>query len=932
MARSSSPEPLSVIAWHALPEEQAIQKLFGEELSLAGLLEKGLSQAEVARRQQQYGPNELKAKAATPAWLKFLQQFNQSLLYILLVAGAIKAFLGSWRNAIVIWAVVVINALISYIQESKAEEAIAALAKSVATEVTVMREGQKVRVPSWELVPGDVVLLSSGDRVPADLRLVSVRNLRVDESALTGESVPVEKRLGSLPEDTPLAERQNMAYAGSFVTFGQGAGVVVAIGNQTQTGRISKLVEEGGSLQTPLTRKFEAFSLTLLKIILTLAALTFLVGLVQGQAAATVFEAAVALAVSAIPEGLPAVVTVTLAIGVSRMARRHAIIRKLPAVETLGSATVICSDKTGTLTENQMTVQAIYAGSQLYRVTGSGYSPQGQILFQAADSPIEIHQLPALEACLVAGCLCNDTRLQPKDKGQWEVVGDPTEAALLVAAQKGGLDREDLQRCRPRLDTLPFESQFQYMATLHRLGPEEHCIYVKGSAEALLLRCCSQMGSQGEIQPLEAEPIRQQVEALARQGLRVLAFAQKTVPSSQTQVDHSDLEEGLIFLGLQGMIDPPRPEAIAAVRACQSAGIQVKMITGDHVLTAQAIAEQMGLGGGKPVKAYSGRDLEQLGPEEFVTAANEGSVFARVAPEQKLRLVKALQSQGHIVAMTGDGVNDAPALKQADVGIAMGRGGTEVAKAAADMILTDDNFASIEAAVEEGRTVYNNLLKAIAFILPVNGGESMTLLLSVLLNRELPILAIQVLWLNMINSITMTVPLSFEPSMGREMTQPPRDPDANLLSPRLLQRILLVSAFNWLLIFGVFEYIEQTTGNLNLARSMAIQALVIGRIFYLLSLSQAIPTLLGRGRASQLERHERLMDVAAITIGIGAAILLQILFSQWSLFNALFDTAPLAWEQWGFCLVVSLPMIGVAALANRVDPEGASLARLPRKT
>ncbi|MGY2767870.1 magnesium-transporting ATPase (P-type) [Thermostichus sp. MS-CIW-26] len=386
-------------------------------------------------------------------------------------------------------------------------------------------------------------------------------------------------------------------------------------------------------------------------------------------------------------------------------------------------------------------------------------------------------------------------------------------------------------------------------------------------------------------------------------------------------MDHSDLEEGLIFLGSQGMIDPPRPEAIAAVRACQSAGIQVKMITGDHVLTAQAIAEQMGLGGGKPVQAYSGRDLEQLSPEEFVEAANRGSVFARVVPEQKLRLVEALQARGQIVAMTGDGVNDAPALKQADVGIAMGRGGTEVAKAAADMILTDDNFASIEAAVEEGRTVYNNLLKAIAFILPVNGGESMTILLSVLLNRELPILAIQVLWLNMINSITMTVPLAFEPSTGREMTRPPRDPNANLLSPRLLQRILLVSVFNWILIFGVFEYIEQTTGNLNLARTMAIQALVIGRIFYLLSLSQAIPTLLGRGRASQLERHERLMDTAAIAIGIGAAILLQILFSQWSLFNIIFDTAPLSWEQWGFCLLVSLPLIVVSAVANRVDPE-----------
>jgi len=921
MAKSVSPDSLPAAPWHALPEEEVARQIVAVDLLLAALLERGLSQAEVIQRQKQYGPNELKAKTATPAWVKFLQQFNQSLLYILMVAGAVKAFLGSWRNAIVIWAVVVINALIGYIQESKAEEAIAALARSVVTEVTVIRDGQKLRVPSRELVPGDVVLLSSGDKVPADLRLLSVRNLQVDESALTGESVPVEKRLGSLAEDTPLADRQNMAYAGSFVTFGQGAGVVVAIGNQTQTGRISELVEKGGSLQTPLTRKFEEFSLMLLRIILSLAGLTFLVGLAQGQGAASVFEAAVALAVSAIPEGLPAVVTVTLAIGVSRMAKRHAIIRKLPAVETLGSATVICSDKTGTLTENQMTVQAIYAGSQLYQVTGSGYSPQGQILAQEGGDPVEVERLLALQACLLAGCLCNDTRLQPKDNGQWEVVGDPTEAALIVAAQKGGLDLEELQRRRPRLDSIPFESEFQYMATLHRLGPEEHCLYVKGSVEALLPRCHSQMGSQGEIQSLEEERIRQQVEVLARQGLRVLAFAQKPVSSSQTRVDHPDLEGDLVFLGLQGMIDPPRPEAIAAVRSCQTAGIQVKMITGDHVLTAQAIAEQMGLGGGKPVQAYSGRDLEQLSPEEFVEAANRGSVFARVVPEQKLRLVEALQARGQIVAMTGDGVNDAPALKQADVGIAMGRGGTEVAKAAADMILTDDNFASIEAAVEEGRTVYNNLLKAIAFILPVNGGESMTLLLSVLLNRKLPILAIQVLWLNMINSITMTVPLAFEPSTGREMTRPPRDPNANLLSPRLLQRILLVSVFNWILIFGVFEYIEQTTGNLNLARTMAIQALVIGRIFYLLSLSQAIPTLLGRGRASQLERHERLMDTAAIAIGIGAAILLQILFSQWSLFNIIFDTAPLSWEQWGFCLLVSLPLIVVSAAANRVDPE-----------
>ncbi|MEN9239079.1 MAG: HAD-IC family P-type ATPase, partial [Thermostichus sp. DG_1_6_bins_120] len=884
-------QALPTLSWHTLPEEEVIRQVAVDAGgSLTTFLQTGLSPALVAERQEQYGPNELKAKKATPAWLRFLMQFNQSLLYILMVAGAIKAFLGSWRNAIVIWAVVVINAVIGYIQETKAEEAISALAQSVTTEATVIRAGQKLKVPSRELVPGDVVLLTSGDKVPADLRLLSVRDLQVDESALTGESVPVQKKVGSLPEDTPLADRQNMAYSGSFVTFGQAIGVVIAIGNQTQTGRISGLIEKGGSLETPLTRKFEQFSVTLLRIILTLAGVTFAVGLVQGQGAVATFEAAVALAVSAIPEGLPAVVTVTLAIGVSRMAQRHAIIRKLPAVETLGSATVICSDKTGTLTENQMTVQAIYAGGERFRVTGSGYSPQGQILRSRTEGeadPVDPEASFALKTCLIAGLLCNDTRLKRKDNGQMEVVGDPTEAALLVVGQKVGMEVEELQRRYPRLDSIPFESEFQYMATLNRLGPDEHCIYVKGSLEALLQRCQRELDPQGELQPLDSERIWQQANHLARQGLRVLAFAQKPVPSSQAKVEHTDIASDLTFLGLQGMIDPPRQEAIAAVRSCQSAGIQVKMITGDHVLTAQAIAEQMGLGGGQAVKAYSGRDLEQLSPEEFVEAANQGSVFARVIPEQKLRLVEALQSRGQIVAMTGDGVNDAPALKQADVGIAMGRGGTEVAKAAADMILTDDNFASIEAAVEEGRTVYNNLLKAIAFILPVNGGESMTILLSVLLGRELPILAIQVLWLNMINSITMTVPLSFEPNTGREMTRPPRDPKASLLSPKLLQRILLVSVFNWILIFGIFEYIDQTTGNIDLARSMAIQSLVMGRIFYLLSLSQAIPTLLGRGRASQLERHERLMDTAAIAIGIGAALLLQVLFSQWGLFNVI---------------------------------------------
>ncbi|MEN9270940.1 MAG: HAD-IC family P-type ATPase [Thermostichales cyanobacterium HHBFW_bins_127] len=906
---------LTAVPWHTLEESKVLEMVGSDR-------QQGLSLTEIAARQSHYGPNRLTAKAKMPAWQRFLLQFNQSLLYILMIAGTVKAFLGSWRNALVIWGVVLINGIISYIQESKAEEAINALAQSVVTEATVIRGGQKLSIPSEELVPGDLVVLNSGDKVPADLRLIAVRNLQVDESALTGESVPVQKRVGVLGEETPLADRVNMAFAGSFVTFGQATGVVIAIGDQTQTGKISGLIERGGSLQTPLTRKFAHFSETLLKIILGLAAVTFIVGVIQGQGVATVFEAAVALAVSAIPEGLPAVVTVTLAIGVNRMAQRHAIIRKLPAVETLGGATVICSDKTGTLTKNQMTVQRLYAGDEEFQVTGGGYSPAGH-LYRHNQMMTDWEAVPALVATLQAGVLCNDTRLIIGDGGQVEVVGDPTEAALLVVGQKAGLDSEILAQRYPRLDSIPFESQFQYMATLHRLSDQETIIYVKGSLEAIVSRCQWQLDHSGHRQPLDRDRISAVADSMAKQGLRVLAFAQKFC--QQQTVDHADVAGGLVFLGLQGMIDPPRPEAIAAVHSCQTAGIQVKMITGDHILTAKAIAEQLGLGAGSPIQAYSGAELEKLDPPALVEAVNQACVFARVVPEQKLRLVEALQSRGQVVAMTGDGVNDAPALKQADVGIAMGKGGTEVAKAAADMILTDDNFASIEAAVEEGRTVYNNLLKAIAFILPVNGGESMTILISVLLGRELPILAIQVLWLNMLNSVAMTLPLSFEPSTGREMKRPPRDPKAPLLSPKLLQRILLISVFNWILIFGLFEYVEATTGNIPLARSMAIQALVMGRVIYLLSLSQAFPTLVSVLTQSWgktgLQLYESLTDITAMILGLLATLVSQILFSQWNVLNTIFETHPLTWSQWGLCILVGLPMIFVATIANRIDPE-----------
>ncbi len=904
----------SNFAYHELSSSEVAERMESNA-------ERGLSQGEVTQRQQRYGLNELVSKPGKPAWLRFLLQFNQALLYILLVAGVIKALLGSWTNAAVIWGVTLINAIIGFVQESKAEGAIAALAKAVTTEATVIREGRKQQVPSQELVPGDVVLLASGDKVPADVRLLTVKGLQVDESALTGESVPVEKSTQSLASATPLAERTNMVYAGSFVTFGQGCGIVVATGSNTEVGQISQSLDQSHSLSTPLTRKFARFSRTLLYIILSLASLTFFVGLGQGKSWAEMFEAAVALAVSAIPEGLPAVVTVTLAIGVNRMARRHAIIRKLPAVETLGGATVICSDKTGTLTENQMTVQAIYAGGQPYQVSGIGYAPDGEIctaggkaiVVEDISSAIESRNLPALQDCLIAGVVCNDTHLEWKD-GRWTIVGDPTEGALIVAAQKARLEQAQLNELLPRLDAIPFESQFQYMATLHQ-GRDHNLIYVKGSLEAVLSRCQGMYDSTGHAVPIDRERVQMEAECLAKQGLRVLALAKKAVLKQQRTLEHTDLDAGLTFLGLQGMIDPPREEAIAAVDACQSAGIQVKMITGDHLTTATAIAERIGLKKQGQLVGFTGQQLAEMNDSNLSQAVESGSVFARVAPAQKLRLVEALQSRGEIVAMTGDGVNDAPALKQADIGIAMGKAGTDVAREAADMLLTDDNFASIEAAVEEGRTVYQNLRKAIAFILPVNGGESMTILISALLARDLPILSLQVLWLNMVNSVAMTVPLAFEPKSDLTMEQAPRDPREPLLSGKLLQRVIAVSVFNWILIFGMFEWARQTTGDIAVARTMAIQALVAGRIIYLISVSH-----LGTAIGARIRRRSiAFNDVRAIGAGILGAIVLQILFSQWEVMNTLFRTAPLNWNQWLICLIPVIPMAVLATFVNRLD-------------
>ena len=761
MAPDNSKAPQPSRAWHSLPGPEAAA-LLGTNAKA------GLSAAEAAQRLRQHGPNSLPTRRAKSALMRFLLQFHQPLVYILLAAGAVTAGLGEVVDSGVILGVVLVNALVGYLQEAKAVRALSALSATMTTEASALRDGAPLRLDAALLVPGDLVILRSGDKVPADVRLLSARELRVDESMLTGESLPVEKRPDPVPEDTVLAERVGMAFAGTLVTYGQARCLVVATGIQTELGRISELMDSADELQTPLTRKISRFSHVLLVAILALAALNFGLGMLRAAPLVDVFMASVALAVGAIPEGLPAAVTIILAIGVSRMAARRAVIRNLPAVESLGGVTVICTDKTGTLTENQMTVRRLWAAGQGAEVTGSGYAPAGGIVPEN-NAPGELNA--AQRQCLLAGLLCNDAVLRAPDAAvpgsAWRVEGDPSEAALLVSAAKAGLHREAELAQAQRLDELAFESERQYMATLNRHGAGA-AIWLKGSVEQVLERCAHALDAEGALAPLDAAAVLAEVEAMAAQGLRVLAFARGAggegasgagdakvgnanadhadAPGGSpghARLNHADVMHGLVFLGLQGMIDPPRAEAVQAVAACHRAGILVKMITGDHPGTAIAIGRMLGLAGpsctpGGECAALTGAQLSELSDDQLRQSAREVSVFARVSPEQKLRLVRALQAQGEIVAMTGDGVNDAPALKQADIGVAMGIAGTDAAKEAADMVLTDDNFATIAAAVEEGRGVFDNLIKFIAWTLPTNLGEGMVILAAFLFGVSLP--------------------------------------------------------------------------------------------------------------------------------------------------------------------------------------------------
>ncbi len=869
--------------WHHLPESEVLELVETN-------LDRGLDLFAVENRQERFGPNAITQRKGHGPWVRFLLEFHQPLIYILLAAALITALLQEWVDSGVILGVVLVNAIIGFVQESKALKAIDALARAMTSEATVLRGGEKKRISSTALVPGDVVFLQSGDKVPADLRLLVCRELRTDESTLTGESVPIEKHAETLEHDTVLADRRNIVYSTTLVTYGTATGVVVATGDNTEIGRISELISSAEVLATPLTRKIAHFSGILLYVILGMAAVTFLVGIIRGESWLHMLMAAVALAVGAIPEGLPAAVTITLAIGVGKMAKRHAIIRKLPAVETLGSTTVICSDKTGTLTQNQMTVREVFAGGELLTVSGVGYAPEGE--FSCDGETVDARQHPVLIECLKAGLLCNDSALAQSEDG-WQAEGDPTEAALIVSARKAGFSPETTQQEHPRLDAIPFESQHQYMATLHKMGPNGSPVaYLKGSVESILQRCDNVFGDVESGRALDPESVHRRVDEMAADGLRVLALARTELPAGTKSIQHQDVLSGLSFLGLQGMIDPPRPESVRAVQACQAAGIRVKMITGDHAGTAAAIAAQIDLEGaernGATDNVMTGKMLAELSDTALLDAVEKTAVFARVAPEQKLRLVKALQHRGHVVAMTGDGVNDAPALRRADIGVAMGITGTEVAKEAADMVLTDDNFSSIEAAIEEGRGVFDNLIKFITWTLPTNIGEGLVILVAVFVGAALPILPVQILWINMTTAVLLGLMLAFEPKEPGIMLRLPRDPASPILSPALMSRILLVAVLLLVGAFGLFEWELSHGESEAAARTAAVNVFVFGELFYLFNCRSLTLSMFAIGVFSN----------RWLLAGVGMMAALQVAFTYLPVMNRAFSSEPIGMTEW----------------------------------
>ncbi|MGB9670368.1 MAG: cation-translocating P-type ATPase [Halothiobacillaceae bacterium] len=882
MTQETSDRPPKGTAWHAEATSAALKWLESNDSS-------GLSSDEARTRLERYGPNRLPPPRKRGPVLRFLLQFHNPLIYVLLASALVTSGLGHLIDASVILGVVLINAIIGFIQEGKAEAALEAVRAMLASRATVLRDGERMEIDATDLVPGDIVLLESGSKVPADLRLLKVKNLRINEAALTGESVPVEKNTDPVDASAVIGDRTDMAYSGTVVTFGQARGLVVTTGSATEIGRIGTLVADMEGVATPLTRRLEQFARQITLIILAISLATFLYGHYIGDIPAfEIFLAVVGLAVAAIPEGLPAIVTITLAIGTRLMAQEKAVLRRLPAVESLGSVTVICTDKTGTLTRNEMTaVQLIMPGRTL-EVRGVGYAPDGDFLHDG--EPLDPQQDEPLIQLARCALLCNDARLRHDDNGSWILAGDPTEGALVTLAMKAGLDPAAETAHYPRIDEIPFESEHRFMATLHHDHEGHAFVLLKGAPERVLDLCCEDASGQPIDRPAWEARMLQAAEA----GQRVLALARCNMAPGTTALSMEDITPRFTLLGLVGMIDPPRPEAIEAVAQCKRAGIRVVMITGDHATTAAAIGRALGLEVGTPL---TGEMIEILDDADLRQAMRTTDVIARASPEHKLRLVAALQAEGELVAMTGDGVNDAPALKSANIGVAMGLRGTDAAKEASDLVLTDDNFATIARAVREGRTVFDNIKKSLVFILPTNVGQASVILLAVFAGLALPVTAGQILWVNMVTAVTLALALGFEPGEPGIMHRPPRPPTEPLITRLMLARIAYVSLLMIGVTFAVYEWELARGSSLEIARTAAVNMLVFGEIVYLFNVRHFTEHAMRRDIL-----YGNPVAFWASTILIG----LQLLFTYVPLMQHLFHTAPLDAASWAVILILAL--------------------------
>lgn len=893
------------IEWHALETEAVFQKI--------GSSEEGLDVSESKKRLKEYGFNILQTKTSETIPRILLRQLRNPIVYVLLLSTVLAFALKKFTDGFVVLSVIILNTIIGFVQEYRANKIIRALSAMVPHVTTVVRGGDQKLIPASHIVPGDVIFLQAGDKIPADIRLFSIKNLQCDESSLTGESLPVSKRIETISSEAPIAERKCMAFSGTFVTSGTGMGVVIATGLKTEFGKISELIGDVVSLETPLSLTLKKIARWITCGVLVIGAFLFVLGYLRGSSIFDSGLAAVTLAVAAMPEGLPAIITIASAIGVRRMARRQIIVRQLPAVEALGSTSVICTDKTGTLTHNEMTVQRLWTHSGFSFVTGSGFALEGQIIPLEEKKTNNLIIQEEVILLLKAVILCSDASLDHTPSG-WIHVGDPTEIALVIAGRKIHLDEYRLRSEWHREDVIPFEPERRMMASLNISPSKTQYIFIKGAPEEILHACAADEASKLKI--------LEHVQEMAKEGIRVLAVAEKEIQNSLQTIGDQEIKSGFRILGLIGMIDPPRKEVYKAINACHQAGITVKMVTGDHPVTAKSIAQDLGLLGDES-EVIRGSQLSQLNPEEWKAIASSHNVFARVSPEHKLKLVEALQACGHVVAMTGDGVNDAPALKRADIGVAMGIKGTAVAKEASDMILADDNFASIEAAVEEGRRVYDNLIKALVFILPTSLGQALVILIAVLFfpihGGALlhPMLPVQILWINLVVAVALALPLAFEIQEPDIMHRPPRKKRAPVLSGFILIRTLTVSVFMAVGAIGLFlwEYnLEMSNGTvakmaISEAQTMAVTAMMLFQVFYLFHCRSLKFSVLRKDFFSN----------PSILIGVGVVLLAQVAFIYVPFMNTIFYSSSLNLEAWLLSTGVALMLFLLIAFEKTIS-------------